>query len=79
MRQCNQVAGGGLRWQVAGKTSSGLGSQLIGHRVRVFRFGCGCGPEPVPGAEHLNLRPEGRDLGPETASARHLPPEIECR
>ncbi|MEY5006360.1 MAG: hypothetical protein RI969_1448 [Verrucomicrobiota bacterium] len=55
MRQCNQVAGGGLRWQVAGKTSSGLGSQLIGHRVRVFRFGCGCGSSGSGAGAGLNL------------------------
>jgi hypothetical protein len=36
-----------------------------GYQVRVIRFGCGYGPEPVPVAEHLNLRPDGRDLGPE--------------
>jgi hypothetical protein len=37
----------------------------VGSQVRVFRFGYGCGPEPGPGAEHLNLGPDGRDLGPE--------------
>ena len=42
---------------------SGLGSRVsgTGYRVRVR----GAGPEPVPGAEHLNQIPEGRDLGPE--------------
>ena len=39
----------------------------VGSQVRVIRCGCGygCGPEPVPEPEHLNLIPEGRDLGPE--------------
>ncbi len=58
------VSGGGWQPQVAGggkKISSGIGSQLTGYQVRVFRFGCGYGPEPVPGAEHLNLSPDGRD------------------
>jgi len=39
---------------------------VIGYQVRVLRFGYGFGPEPVPGAEHPNLEPEGRDPGPES-------------
>ena len=35
-----RVAGGSLGWQVAGKTSSGLGSQVIGYRVRVREMKC---------------------------------------
>jgi len=38
-----------------------FGSQVsaIGYRVRVIRFRYGFGPEPEPGAEYLNLGPEG--------------------
>jgi hypothetical protein len=64
------VSGGGWQLQVAGggkKTSSGLRSRLIGHQVRASGTGTGAGPEPVPDAEHLNLEPEGRDLGPENS------------
>jgi hypothetical protein len=40
-----------------------FGSQVsaIGDQVRVVRFRYGCGAEPVPGAEHLNPGPDGRD------------------
>jgi hypothetical protein len=41
------------------RISSGLRSRLIGYQVRVIRFRYGCGPEPVPGAEYLNPRPDG--------------------
>ena len=60
------VSGGGWREENI------FGSQVsaVGYRVRAFRFGCGHGPEPVPDAEHLNLRPEGRDPGPENKSGR---------
>ena len=44
--------------------SSGLGSQPSGIGHGLSGTGTGAGPEPVPGAEYLNLRPEGRDLGP---------------
>ena len=62
-------------WQVAGtgggwRAENIFGSQVsaVGYRIRVFRFGCGYWPEPVPGAEYLNLTTEGRDLGPENES-----------
>ena len=44
-----------------------FGSQVtaIGCQVRVVRFGYGCGPEPVPAPEYLNLAPDGRDPGPQ--------------
>jgi len=42
----------------AGTTSLGLRSRLIGYQVRVIRFGYGCGPEPEPGAEYPNQRPD---------------------
>jgi hypothetical protein len=44
-----------------------FGSQVsaIGYLVRVFWFGYGYRPEPVPGAEYPNPGPDGRDLGPE--------------
>ena len=40
----------------------------IGYQVRVFRYGYRYGPEPAPGAEHLNPGPDGRDPRPENAS-----------
>ena len=40
--------------------------------VRVFRYGCGSLPEPEPGAEDLNLGPDGRDLRPENEQALAL-------
>ena len=64
----DNASGGGPRARVAGKTSSGLGSQVTGYRARVVRFGFGFGPEPAPDAEHPNLRPDGRDLRPENES-----------
>ena len=51
-----------------GDTSSGLRSQQSGIGYGLSGTGTGAGPEPVPGAEHLNLIPEGRDLGPENES-----------
>ena len=56
-----------------GGISSGLRSRL---RVQVRAQGRGreSGPGPVPEPEHLNLIPDGRDLGPENdhmAAASH--------
>ena len=51
-----------------GDTSSGLRSQQSGIGYGLSGAGTGADPEPVPGAEHLNLIPEGRDLGPENES-----------
>ena len=42
--------------------SSGLRSRL---RVQVRARVRESGPEPAPEPEHLNLIPDGRDLGPE--------------
>ncbi len=62
-----RVAGGGINLNSKGDrkpdsllriTSSGLRSRLIGYQVRAFWFGYGCGPEPVPGAEHPNRGPD---------------------
>ena len=64
-----RVAGGGLRSRVAGKTSSGLGSRQSGIRYGSSGSGTGAGPEPDPGAEYLNLGPDGRDPGPENELA----------
>jgi hypothetical protein len=50
--------------QLAGEKSPGLRSRLIGYQVRVFWYGYGCRPEPVPGVEYLNPGPDGRDPGP---------------
>ena len=47
---------------------SGLWSQQSGIRYGLSGSGPGAGPEPDPVAEHLNLIPEGRDLGPENES-----------
>jgi len=41
------------------KTSSGLRSRQSGIRYGLSGSGTGAGPEPAPGAEHLNLIPEG--------------------
>jgi hypothetical protein len=50
----------GLRFPFVGfNSSSGLRSRMIGHQVRVFWFGYGYRPEPVPDAEYLNLGPDG--------------------
>jgi hypothetical protein len=59
--------------------TSGLRSRLIGYQVRVFWYGYGCRPEPVPGVEYLNPGPDGCDPGPEngmkaTRSARSADP-----
>jgi hypothetical protein len=75
------LAGGGY---IFGSQVSAVGYQVsaVGYQVRVFRFRCGYGPEPVPGAEHLNLGPDGRDLGPEnespTADAMSSHPYLEA-
>ena len=58
-----QVAASGLGWR--GKNIFGPRVSAVGYQVRVIRYRCRYGPEPVPGAEHLNLNPDGRDLGPE--------------
>ena len=52
------------------RSVSGSRVSAVGSQARVIRFGYGCGipPEPVPGAELLNLGPDGRDLGPENES-----------
>ena len=50
---------------MARETSSGLRSRQSGIRYGLSGSGTGAGPEPDPGAEHLNQIPEGRDLGPE--------------
>ena len=50
--------------QLAGEKSPGLRSRLIGYQVRVFWYGYGCRPEPVPGVEYLNPGPDGREPGP---------------
>ena len=46
-------------------TSSGLRSRQSGVRFGSSGTGTGAGPKPVPGAEHLNRGPDGRDPGPE--------------
>ena len=50
-------------WQ--GKLSSGLWSRRSAIWYGSSGSGTGAGPEPVPAPEYLNLRPDGRDPGPE--------------
>jgi hypothetical protein len=53
------------------KILSGLGSRQSGARFRCSGSGTGSGfnfPAPAPVPDNPHLRPEGRDLGPESAS-----------
>ncbi len=80
-RHLFQVAGGSSGWQVAGRCLArgepetgglaavhfqvtGLSGQVSGAGVLV-RVRVQENPEPEPGAEDLNLGPDGRDLRPE--------------
>jgi hypothetical protein len=58
------MIGGGYIFQV-----TGLGGQVSGTGVLV-RVQVQENPEPEPGAEDLNLVPDGRDLRPENKLAR---------
>ena len=49
-------------------------SRQPGIRYGYSGSGTGAGPEPVPGAEHLNPGPDGRDPRPENGYPRNLRP-----
>ena len=63
---------------LAGEIIFGSQVSAIGYLVRVFWFGYGYRPEPVPGSEYPDPGPDGRDLGPENEIPVSSFPLSEC-
>ena len=67
-----------LSGRVGAAPRAALEASILGSQVSATGSGAGAGisPGPVPEPEHLNLIPDGRDLGPENESAAGWRPRV---